>query len=644
MPSSSTFRTDIQALRGIAVLLVVFYHARLLPVKSGFLGVDIFFVISGFLITSQIAKGIDRGGFSFASFYYRRAMRLLPAAYTVFLTCLLLSPWLLSSLELWDFAEQMLGALSFTSNMVLWQQTGYFESAAELKPLLHTWSLSIEEQYYLLLPLLLVALSRTHRTLALSGITIASLILLLITNPVFPGASFFLFPTRFWELGIGSILAVMSRHGSPVWQFSAALSPLAAICLLVIPILGLTSAYSSSLAIVAICVATAVLIDARANWFNNAQALRPLVYFGTISYSLYLVHWPIYSFLANANIGGAGLWWPLRLSAVVASILLAQLLYTGVEQRFRLSKQVQVSARAVRRLFGCTILLALGAGYVMWLSTQQAHHSHRTESNIGLSLDCSELNFASLASCRTSAQPSLMVWGDSYAMHWMSGLLTEDGIGVVQATRATCAPVLETALYAPPKYGRAWSERCIEFNNVVLSELGRIPSVNTVILGGLWNYMLNATVISRQGDAYLQQKLTTEELLPQLTFTIDAIRRMGKKVVVMAPPPATGFEIGRCIEKKRTGKVSFGAPVDCKISFPDYQSTARALHSFLQQLSEKADVEVFDLQGVLCDQQSCLTELDGVALYRDAGHLSVAGSILLAERLDLVEQLRFIAK
>lgn len=138
LDSTPVLRTDIQALRGFAVLIVVFYHARLLPIKAGYLGVDIFFVISGFLITSQIAKQLEAGTFSFKAFYYRRALRILPAAYCVFGFCLLLSPWLLSSLEMVDFAKQIWGALSFTGNIVLWLQTGYFEQAAELKPLLHT--------------------------------------------------------------------------------------------------------------------------------------------------------------------------------------------------------------------------------------------------------------------------------------------------------------------------------------------------------------------------------------------------------------------------------------------------------------------------------------------------------------------------
>jgi peptidoglycan/LPS O-acetylase OafA/YrhL len=150
------FRTDIQALRGLAVLFVVLHHAKLGFLGAGYLGVDIFFVISGFLITGIVKRGIERDDFSFREFYFRRAKRLLPAAYTTFFIGALLSAIFLDFSELNDFSTQLIGALTFTSNIVLWQQVGYFENASELKPLLHIWSLSLEEQYYLFVPAAMV--------------------------------------------------------------------------------------------------------------------------------------------------------------------------------------------------------------------------------------------------------------------------------------------------------------------------------------------------------------------------------------------------------------------------------------------------------------------------------------------------------
>ena len=150
-----SFRTDIQVLRALAIFLVVLYHAKL-GISGGYLGVDIFFVISGYLITRMVSQGIDLNEFSFPNFYFRRAKRLLPAAYVTFLLVAILSIIFLDGTERQDFAKQLLGAVTFTGNIVLWRQVGYFDSNAVLKPLLHVWSLSIEEQYYLLLPAALV--------------------------------------------------------------------------------------------------------------------------------------------------------------------------------------------------------------------------------------------------------------------------------------------------------------------------------------------------------------------------------------------------------------------------------------------------------------------------------------------------------
>src|SRR5688500_736851 len=156
------YRTDIQALRGVAVLLVVLQHAKAGFIGAGFLGVDIFFVISGFLITGTIRKAIERGDFSFREFYFRRAKRLLPAAYVTFAFTALLGFFLLDAVEWRDFTRQLAGAVTFTGNFVLWQQTGYFEGAAAFKPLLHVWSLAVEEQYYLLLPAALIMVPQRY--------------------------------------------------------------------------------------------------------------------------------------------------------------------------------------------------------------------------------------------------------------------------------------------------------------------------------------------------------------------------------------------------------------------------------------------------------------------------------------------------
>lgn len=210
-------RFDIQFLRGIAVLLVVLYHANFVPISGGFLGVDVFFVISGFLITSVIVRDVDNRTFSFKKFYSRRAKRLLPATYSTLIFTSVLSYQFLTNSQWIDYIKQLVGSLTFSANMVLLFQTGYFDDSATNKPLLHMWSLSLEEQYYLILPLALFFLPKRWRTSFFTiGITtsIALCFVLIFLNKD-EIIAFYTLPTRIWELLIGSLGAwLMLRHPS----------------------------------------------------------------------------------------------------------------------------------------------------------------------------------------------------------------------------------------------------------------------------------------------------------------------------------------------------------------------------------------------------------------------------------------------
>lgn len=193
------FRTDIQALRGLAVSIVLLYHAKLGIFENGYLGVDIFFVISGFLITHLIKTEIDSGKFHLPRFYWNRAKRLLPAAYVTFFFIAILSPFILNNTALDGLRAQMIGAVTFTSNIILWRQSGYFTADAGLQPLLHTWSLAIEEQFYLILPAILLITPRRLWLKATIIALIAGITLCFITVQFKPSISFYLLPFRAWE-------------------------------------------------------------------------------------------------------------------------------------------------------------------------------------------------------------------------------------------------------------------------------------------------------------------------------------------------------------------------------------------------------------------------------------------------------------
>ena len=637
-------RLDIQALRGFAVLLVVVYHAKLLPIHGGYLGVDIFFVISGYLITLLIARGLQDGTFSFASFYYRRARRLLPAAYATIILCVAASPFLLNSAEARDFSIQVLGALTFSANIVLWQQSGYFEGAAELKPLLHMWSLAIEEQYYLILPALLVFTKKRYWLLGALGVLFVSLILCFVLGPVKPGAVFYLLPTRAWEMSIGSV-AALARYENIKLDKWLKLSVWPAIAaLLIIPAFPISKIHPGLDAVI-VCLATIVVVLARYEFNEKNYATQALAKVGNISYSLYLIHWPIIAFLNNANIGGGGLWWPVRFGAVVLSLSAAYLIYRFIELRYRLVGYRIISLSSVNVFVFLSILIVSSAFFVGQATRSDANYAERLRSNVGLAPKCEIIgDFVALPECRNSNSPSMLVWGDSYAMHLVPGLADTPGSRIMQATRSTCSPVLGVALFSAPKYPRTWSQNCIQFNRDVLESIRHMPSIDVVVLAGNWDSWLGGNVIVQSGSNYSEDIGGIDLAVSKMRETIAEIRATGKHVIVVEPPPASGFDIGRCQERKSSEKISFGAPPNCLVSVLEWERKSALTNEFLKRVKDEASVNVFSFRKYLCDTTFCNSRLDQTLIYRDPGHLSVEGSIELAKRSSLLHEFERLSK
>lgn len=301
---SYTRRFDIQVMRGVAVLAVVLFHALPAYLPKGYLGVDIFFVISGFLITRILLRDIGRGTFSFARFYKRRAVRLLPASLTTLAVTTVLAAFFLTQAEMADYAKQLIGSLTFTANFALAQQTSYFGAAAETKPLLHIWSLSLEEQFYFVAPLLLwVTPKRRRPQLLIAGAVLSfALCWLFVSRPEWltdspktaSKAAFFMLPTRAWELLAGGICAwaMLKRPDLRVPQ-SLKIGALVGIA----PILaiGVDAAHPGLDALIVVGLTSIVLLG-QDGWLPSTESTRAVGIVGNWSYSLYLVHWPLFAF------------------------------------------------------------------------------------------------------------------------------------------------------------------------------------------------------------------------------------------------------------------------------------------------------------------------------------------------------------
>lgn len=629
------FRQDIQALRGIAILLVVFYHAQIIPLSGGYLGVDVFFVLSGFLITRQIRQQLNSRQFSFSSFYLRRAWRLLPAAYTVFVVCAILSPILLSYPELRDFQKQLVGAISFTSNFVLWQQTGYFENAAELKPLLHSWSLSIEEQYYIAIPIILVCLSIRWQSRIIAFITLTSFILFIYLYDRAPDAAFYFTPARIWALGIGSLLALNiggKCHCSPIFSYVSLILIFIVACFqgdLIAPI-----QQANTLLVV---LAIALLILNPIMLLQRGPIAHCLSWFGGISYSLYLVHWPIFAFInATQTISIQ-----LKIFALVGSITLAKLLNSYVEKRFRITQTK--SSRSFTPLILASIALLVIA-YLLPHFAQQHSLNEARVPNKGLSEDCQPVDHQLPADCRTHPSVEVLLWGDSLAMHLVPALLADKSAKFMQSTRSECIPINATGHFKPLRPKKAPESKgrdCAKFNHDSLLLAINDPNIHTVILASTWHYILAPkSAVTYQGSTYEASAITSNEMMTRFINTLKQLQAAGKKVVMVEQPPKSKQNIVNCHIRESKPDVS---EANCLIDRIQNQAGEQKLEQFVQAL-EALNIPVYRFKDKLCNQKYCLTVIDGEILYRDTIHFSVKGAHRFGEKFGLYQALLEMAR
>lgn len=639
-------RTDIQALRGIAVLLVLAHHAKVPLIRGGYLGVDIFFVLSGFLITTLVARDINAGEFSFMRFYWRRAWRLLPAVYATIALCIAATPSLLTSYEMQDFVAQVWGAITFSANVVLWLQTGYFERGAELKPLLHVWSLSIEEQYYLLLPALLFLVGRKKWLTIASVITVASLTACFFVAAQSMTAAFYWLPTRAWEMGVGSVAALLS----PMLQSFALrtprqfvlLAPLGLAALAALTFFPVSKAHPGIDAITA-CLATVAILWFPSVWLTRSAPARSAAWVGDRSYSLYLVHWPLFAFLNIANAGGGGVAWQIRVAAMIASIGLAYLMHRFVEERFRGLGRAEPRRSLWLGLVFMGLGLACCAEWMAHIKQSDREATHQPQKNIEFYSRCDYLTELTLVpGCQNSPVPTLLVWGDSHAIQLVAGLMDE-GAQLAHAARAMCAPLWSLS-HQGAEYNRQWGESCMKFNDEVYARLNAMPTVNTVVLAGQWSNQLTGKVLQRDGSVMTVVDASPRLVTAALLETVARIRSLGKRVLIVEPPPSADFDPRRCNERLIEALATFGASSHCRIDRRVYEVKTTTMRAMIREVETTGPVHVIRLAASLCGATSCDTMWPGTMLYQDSNHISYEGFAALAKRTNVLNEISKFAK
>lgn len=470
------YRPEIDGLRAIAVLPVLFFHAGFPAFRGGFVGVDVFFVISGYLITSIIHADIKNDSFSLAQFYERRIRRILPALFLVSLTCIPLALLLMLPDEFKSFSKSLAAVNLFSSNILFWQESGYFESAAELKPLLHTWSIAVEEQFYLFFPLflLLVRKLNTKKLITLLfAVTLLSLGLAEYTGMHDSSANYYLLPSRAWELSIGGILAIILPLRKEINQPFSAWASLLGLGLVIYSVFSMAGNAPFPGIVTLIPVLGTALIIAYSNPTNVTGKIlcwKPIWGLGLISYSTYLWHQPLFAFvrLQEGSISSEKYF-----ILIVISLLLAYFTWRFVEVPFRNRKNFsrkKIFSSAVALSVAMIIFARIGYHYsenLILLNEEQTQllsylHYERSEpyreGSCFLREDQTVIEFEK----QCFVPGSTMIWGDSHAAALSYGLKERLG-ELTQITSSACPPFKD--------YIKSSRPHCFDINNFALEKI-----------------------------------------------------------------------------------------------------------------------------------------------------------------------------
>ena len=641
------YRREIDGLRALAVIPVILFHAGFEAFSGGFVGVDVFFVLSGYLITTIILSDLELGKFSLLNFYERRARRILPALFLVILVSIPFAwAWLLPT-DMRDFSQSLVAVATFTSNILFWRESGYFDEAAELKPLLHTWSLSVEEQFYVLYPLFLLLFWRFGKRilLVLVGLTfIASLTLAQWGVQNYPVPTFFLLPTRGWELLIGSFTAfyLLSAKRQNFDRIVCEIGGWLGIAFILfalftfnqkMPFPGLYALWPTLGA--ALFIVFANQRTSIGQLFGN----KVLVSIGLISYSAYLWHQPLFVFARHRSFLYHYQNQILLAVLVVISFVLAYLSWRFVETPFRAKDRFTRTQIFRFALLGACFFIAVGMlghlsnGFIYFRnnSAESMNLVSRLGVNRGLSPYCDSEHPETLE-CKTSDAPEVLLWGDSYAMHLAQGLLaSKSDIKLVQKTMPVCGPFLGIAPINA-KYVQSWGGKCIEANDKIFDYIHKSSSIKYVVLSSPFTQYVGvgAKVLQRNGEIVSGQVVAAAAMIE----TIQRIKAIGKIPVLFSPPPRNGDDIGGCLKKT----IFFGKDkAFCDVLITHSTQRYREVWSFLREVEKHATVVW--LSDYLCSSNSCKASVGDVLIFRDNGHLSYEGSAFLGKQMNFYGRL-----
>lgn len=653
---ASEYRPDVDGLRAIAVLAVIGFHAFPAWVPGGFVGVDVFFVISGYLISTILLTGMERGSFSFLGFYTRRVRRIFPALIVVLIACLVVGWFTLFSVEYTQLGKHVAGSAGFVSNLLFWNEAGYFDKSAETKPLLHIWSLGVEEQFYIVWPLLLYLTwkRKVGSLILLTVFLVSSFVLNVRTIASDPAADYYSPLTRFWELAAGAILAYFGLYkpalprnflaaAVPSWggprrvlgptinnlKAAGGLLLVAAAALL----LDQTRGYPGWWALIPV-IGTYLMLSAGPHaWINDRLlASRILVAIGLISYPLYLWHWPLLSFERiidgqSPSAETAGL-------AILGCFVLASLTYFLVEKPIRFGKLPRAKAFL-------PLLVAMGAigiaGYCVYGEQGFSFREKAIEDIIASEKDfdfrlpgagngdtIDTLKYDGLVIGTNGADEMVLV-GDSTMQQYIPRVrqLAEQHLidlnrnRVVLTFSSGCPPIPDITIDTTPV--------CAEAMDKILPLLNG-TAVKTVAFAALWTNQFKYSPFYLRGDGsnnlLMNSEVAKEHAFRNFAALISQLVKSGKRVFVLLETPAyqaydptgmlpTGW--GRLLSKPNIPKNPRRA---------DIENYNGEIDKRIQAVAEVAGARIINPMDYLCDKEDCpIFAHDGHLIYYNWDHL-----------------------
>lgn len=642
----SGFRKDINVLRAIGVISVILFHFDFEYFKGGYVGVDIFFVISGYLITSIILREKLRDTFSFKMFYKRRMWRLLPALFFVIFITLFVSVFILSPMYLYDLSFSAISAVFSVSNFFFWDSVGYFDTSTSFKPLLHTWSLGVEEQFYLIWPLILVIFF----SIVMRGYTVFLVFFVIsvwlmycsldgvLFSFVFDASSttFYLLPYRICEFSLGALLLYIRLLEK---SFLSEMLSFIGILLLVVAIYGMSNSTLFGINNIVALLGVVLFLITKNTMTHYILENKYLLYIGLISYSLYLVHWPIFVFFNYYNPINFSLYY--RISAIIIVICCGSLMYHFIENKYRYcytSEQTNSYIKiALIVIFLAIILLSALILYTDGLKQRI------TQKQQDIYAYATKYDKDSIIKSVESKQKILLL-GESHSTHYVNLLRTyfnEKGIEIVHKSVSGCIPVPNTFIVSSSndyKFDNR-QKQCLKFNNI--DNLMNLINDNydAIILSARWSLYLDDNSYTKEANAsqfYLidEESFTKNDITHKkskeifennLHIFIEQINSKNIPILIMGQVPPMGYDLLDCITRPTYSQYQC-KPYYNKEFVEDKLSYTNNVFSLLEQ--NYCNVKFINSFDLVCnnDDDFCPIYWNGIYLYRDDDHLNMRAS------------------